>query len=185
MSGTQDNNLLAENPEKLSNTSQSGIDTEENENDCTQEKNLKASEKMDMLLRGNHSSYLKKEIEKLRKEAAKYRTASKNEAEQRLFFQKKTEEFEKELNFLKESHQTLRIMRALDNAGCLKSELVAKDMPADCENLDEFIKNYKEENKFLFKSPKQNISNSFKSSGSKNLSASQRMDAYIRAALGR
>jgi len=53
------------------------------------------------------------------------------------------------------------------------------------DGLDEFIEKYKEENSFLFKSPKQNIGSVFKTSGKQNLSPSQQMDAYIRAALGR
>ena len=76
-------------------------------------------------------------------------------------------------------------MRALDKAGCIKSDLVAKDIPTDCENLDEFIKNYKEENKFLFTATKKTIGSSFKTSAVKNLSPAQQMDAFIRAAAGR
>ena len=185
MSGTQDKILSAQNRNELEQTSQTGFDEDFGEKDFAQKESKTAAEKMDSLLRGNNSLYLKKEIEKLRKEAAKFRLASKNEAEQRILFQEKTELFEKELAELKESHKNLKIMRALDKAGCLKSELVAKDIPANCENLEDFIEAYKGENSFLFKVPKQNISTTFKSSGSKNLSAAQKMDAYIRAALGR
>ena len=183
MSGTQENILAAENTEQSQPTNQSGID--ESQQSFEENAAIPPAEKMDMLLRGNSPNYLKREIEKLRKEAAKYRISSRAESEQRVLYQKKSEEIESELQTLKKSHYNLKVMRALDKAGCIKSELVAKDMPDNCEDLDKFIETYKEENKFLFKAPKQNIGTSFKSSGAKNLTSAQKMDAYIRAALGR
>ena len=187
MSGTQDINSAVENQQDVSQQAQSGIETKEVEEDVTnQSENLSPAEKMDRLLRGYSSPMqMKKEIEKLRKEAAKYRTVSKNETEQRAFFQKQSEDFLEELTSLKKAKRNLEVMRALDKAGCIKSDLVAKDVPSDCENLEEFIENYKEENKFLFTAPKKTIGSSFKTSTTKNLSPAQQMDAYIRAALGR
>lgn len=184
MSGTQDNNLSEQNSQNTVQASQSGIDTS-HQNEGTKEEKLSPSQKMDRLIRGTTNSYLKKEIEKLRKEAAKYRTVTRNEVLKKIELQKKSAEIQKELDELKETNRHLKIVRELDKAGCKKSELVFKDVPNDCENLEEFIKNYKEENQFLFSEPPKNIGSTFKTSGTKNLSAAQKMDAYIRAALGR
>ena len=211
MSGTQDLNLAAK-EEKLLQTDRSGTGqlnektswettrevsqetfqkaaqeaaAEESEQE---EKELTPSQKMDALIRGTSSGYMKKELERLRKEAAKYRNSTKIENQAKLELQAKAEEISKELEALKAEHTTLSIIQKLDKAGCVKSELVAKDIPSDLsssEELDNFIRNYKEENKFLFKTPKQNAGGVFKSSGRKNLTPSQQMDAYIRAALGR
>lgn len=193
MSGTQDFSLSAQNQKEDVQAGQSGIDpnftdkaqeaeTEENEEELT------PSQKMDALIRGTSAGNMKREIEKLRKEAAKYRTSSKAEAEQKLEIQAKAQEIQKELEALKAEHRNLSIIQKLDKAGCIKSELVAKDIPSDLssgEDLNKFIENYKEQNKFLFKAPKQNAGGTFKTSGKKNLTPSQQMDAYIRAALGR
>ena len=210
MSGTQDLNLATK-EEKLLQTDRSGTGqlnetsretslevsrdafqkaaqeaaAEESEQE---EKVLTPSQKMDALIRGTSSGYMKKELERLRKEAAKYRNSTKIENQAKLELQAKAEEISKELEALKAEHRTLSIIQKLDKAGCVKSELVAKDIPSDLsssEELDNFIRNYKEENKFLFKTPKQNAGGVFKSSGRKNLTPSQQMDAYIRAALGR
>lgn len=193
MSGTQDFDLSAKNQTDALQAGQSGIDPkstetvqeaeiEENEEELT------PSQKMDALIRGTSAGNMKREIEKLRKEAAKYRTSSKVEAEQKLEIQAKAQEIQKELDALKAEHRNLSIIQKLDKAGCIKSELVAKDIPSDLssgEDLNKFIENYKEQNKFLFKAPKQNAGGTFKTSGKKNLTPSQQMDAYIRAALGR
>ena len=124
----------------------------------------------------------------MRKEAAKYRNSTRVETQKKLEIQAKVQEIQEELDSLKLEHRNLSVIQKLDKAGCVKSELVAKDVPADIstgEDLDAFIENYREENKFLFKTPKQNAGGSFKASGKKNLTPSQQMDAYIRAALGR
>ena len=126
--------------------------------------------------------------EKYRKEIIYRRNSSRIENRAKLELQAKAEEISKELEALKAEHRNLSIIQKLDKAGCIKSELVAKDIPADLsssDDLDKFIQNYKEENTFLFKTPKQNAGGTFKTSGRKNLTPSQQMDAYIRAALGR
>ncbi len=184
MSGTQDK-FSAENTQNISQQNQVELDTTIKTQELEVEKEQSASQKMDNLLRNNSPNLLKREIEKLRKEAAKYRISSKNEYEEKELFKQKNEEISKELAALKIKHKELEIMRTLDNAGCLKSELVAKDIPFDCENLKDFVDKYKDENQFLFRHQKENISSSFKTSTSKNLTPTQQMDAYIRAALGR
>lgn len=196
MSGTQDLNSAAHSLPNVLQPGQSGID--QNLENSTQEaeiteevveaKPLSTSQKMDELIRGTSSFQMKKEIEKLRKEAAKYRNSSKSESEQKLALQVKAQEIQQELDSLRLENRKLSVIQKLDKAGCIKSELVAKDIPANLESaeeLDNFIKTYKEENKFLFKASKQNAGGSFKTSGAGNLTPSQRMDAYIRAALGR
>ncbi|MBS4760298.1 MAG: hypothetical protein KHX03_06335 [Clostridium sp.] len=182
MSGTQDETFGVENSglqEDFTPNLQSGTEEEQ-----TQEK-LSPAQKMDRLLRSSNPNSMKKEIEKLRKESAKYRTASRNEAEQRAALEEKAHEIQKELDALRISNRSLKVLRALDKAGCIKSELVAKDIPSDCENLEEFIEEYKAMNDFLFKEKKQSYGGIFKPSSTKNLTPSQQMDAYIRAALGR
>lgn len=201
MSGTQGLNFAAQSSSDGSQQGQSGIDqtlsnsaqeaekqgAEETEK-TEVEKALTPSQKMDELIRGTSSANMKKEIEKLRKESAKYRNSSKSEAEQKLLLQAKAQEIQQELDALRKENRNLSVIQKLDKAGCIKSELVAKDIPDNletAEDLDNFIKAYKEKNKFLFNAPKQNVGSSFKASGVKNLTPSQRMDAYIRAALGR
>lgn len=186
MSGTQDESFDVQNSEQNEqNTSQNlQSGTEATQKELQQEK-LTPAQKMDRLLRSSNTNSMKKEIEKLRKESAKYRTASKQEAEQRAVLEEKAKEIQKELDALKISHRSLKIMRALDKAGCIKSELVAKDIPQDCEDLEQFIEEYKVQNDFLFKEKKQSYGGSFKPAAAKNLTPSQQMDAYIRAALGR
>lgn len=201
MSGTQGLNFAAQSSGDVLQQGQSGIDqtlsgsAQEAENVGAEEtekgeveKTLTPSQKMDELIRGTSSANMKKEIEKLRKEAAKYRNSSKSEAEQKLLLQAKAQEIQQELEALRKENRNLSVIQKLDKAGCIKSELVAKDIPDNLEtadDLDNFIKAYKEKNKFLFNAPKQNVGSSFKASGVKNLTPSQRMDAYIRAALGR
>ena len=180
MSGTQDTNLSANNPQENLQAGQSGID-QTPPNHEEKEENLTPSQKMDRLIRGTTAGGMKKEIEKLRK----YRFVSRTEALQKAEIQKKAAEIQKELDELKETNRNLKIVRALDKAGCIKSELVSKDIPKDCEDLEGFIEKYKEENQFLFSAPRKNIGSTFKTSGTKNLTAAQKMDAYIRAALGR
>lgn len=192
MSGTQDTNSAVQNFEELAQQAQAGLENGLDESaqvaETEEQETLSPSQKMDELIRGSSKGFMKKEIEKLRKEAARYRSSSRTEAQQKLEFQAKAEMYEKELDALKKEHRTLALIQKLDKAGCIKSELVAKDVPSDldlAEGLDEFIEKYKEENSFLFKAPKQNIGSVFKTSGKQNLSPSQQMDAYIRAALGR
>lgn len=192
MSGTQDTNSAVQNFEEITQQTQAGLEQNLDETaqvaETEEQEILSPSQKMDELIRGSSKGFMKKEIEKLRKEAAKYRSSSRAEAEQKLEFQAKAEMYEKELDALKKEHRNLALIQKLDKAGCIKSELVAKDIPSDLdlsEGLDEFIEKYKEENLFLFKAPKQNIGSVFKTSGKQNLTPSQQMDAYIRAALGR
>lgn len=192
MSGTQDEIFAAKNPQEILQPVQAGseqiIKESAQEAENLQEKELTPAQKMDLLLRGHSPAQMKKEIEKLRKEAAKYRTSSKKEEEQKLALQTRAQEIQNELDALKQEHKNLTVIRKLDRAGCIKSELVAKDIPDNLESseeLDKFIEQYKEENGFLFQASKNNnLGGTFKTCTTKVLTPSQQMDAYIRAALG-
>ena len=193
MSGTQDEIFAAKNPQEILQPVQAGseqiIKESAQEAENLQDKELTPAQKMDLLLRGHSPAQMKKEIEKLRKEAAKYRTSSKKEEEQKLALQTRAQEIQNELDALKQEHKNLTVIRKLDRAGCIKSELVAKDIPDNLESseeLDKFIEQYKEENGFLFQESKSNnLGGTFKTCTTKVLTPSQQMDAYIRAALGR
>lgn len=185
MSGTQDEIWAGNNSAALIEAEefrfgQSGIGEEEEDSE-----KLTPSQKMDRLIRGTNPEFMKKEISKLRKESAKYRQSSRTNEAEKTAIQQKAEEIQKELEVLKSTHKTLNIVRKLDKAGCVKSELVAKDIPDDCEDIDSFIEKYKEENDFLFRAKKQSLGGTFKPSTTKALTPSQQMDAFIRAALGR
>ncbi len=182
MSGTENKNFAALNSQIVNEEAKSlpGADTIQEE-----EKVLSPGQKMDLLIRSSSSKSMKKEIERLRKEAARYRTSSREESAIRLQMQAKADEIQKELTALKASHSSLNLIRKLDKAGCIKSELVAKDIPADCEDIDAFIADYKKQNSFLFSSKKQNIGGMFKPSKNVNLTPSQKIDKIIRSALGR
>ena len=77
----------------------------------------------------------------------------------------------------------MKKMGYISEVKSLISELTQYNI--DPDTLETFIEDYKENNKFLFKAQKQNAGGTFKASGIKNLTPSQKMDAYIRAALGR
>lgn len=186
MSGTEDKNFVALNSQSAEVTqvvqqSQPGAETTEGGNALTQ------SERMNQMIRSSSPKTMQREIEKLRKESAKYRTSSRDEANEKLEIIEKAREVQQELDALKAQHRTLKIMRALDSAGCIKSELVAKDIPDDCKDFDEYIKTYKVENGFLFNSARQKQSRggAHKPSTTVNLTPSQQMDMSIRKALGR
>ena len=150
---------------------------------------LSTSEKMDLLLRGNSSESMKKEIEKLRRESAKYRISARDASLAKSQLQERSEAIAAELADLKQKHRAEVLMRKFDKAGCIKSELALKDVPADIalddEALSVFIDNYKKENAFLFSEVKNSHGGIFKPAKNVNLSPSQQMDRIIRSALGR
>lgn len=191
MSGTQDGNFAVQNSysqtaeKELAQQAQSGIEHEENGAAEKDEKALSPSQKMDELIRGSRPKNLKREVEKLRKETAKFRNLTREEASQKEALAAKAAQIEQELEQLRKSNRNLQIMRELDKAGCLKSDLVARDIPNDCENISEFIQKYKADNGFLFQVKKNSRGGAFKPSTTTNLTPSQQMDAAIRKALGR
>ncbi len=122
---------------------------------------------------------------RLRREAAKYRTAAKSELARNEALSKELSETKAELERYVLERKNSLIVSKLDKAGCLKSRLVLADFPEDCDDPDEFIKAYKKENPFLFRKEKVKHGYAFKSGRAKNYSPSQQMNNLIRSALGR
>ena len=146
---------------------------------------LSPAQKMDRILRSKRTESMKKEIEKLREEASKNRIAAKEAIEARTLLEQQAAEIKSELETLKKAHRAELLMRKLDAAGCIKSTLVVKDIPENCDDIDTFIENYRSENSFLFNKNKISSNDFFKPQKSQLLSASQQMDRVIRKALGR
>ena len=146
---------------------------------------LSPAQKMDRILRSKRTESMKKEIEKLREEASKNRIAAKEAIEARTLLEQQAAEIKSELETLKKAHRAELLMRKLDAAGCIKSTLVVKDIPENCDDIDTFIENYRSENSFLFNKNKISGNDFFKPQKSQLLSASQQMDRVIRKALGR
>lgn len=128
---------------------------------------------------------LKEQIAELRKEAAKNRVNAKKSETEKLTVEEQLKSLQEDFAKAKTENKNVKLQAMLDKAGCIISKLVLKDMPNDLENPQEWIDKYKEENPFLFKTDSQNHGGSHKPSGNKQLTPSQQMDAYIRAALGR
>lgn len=183
MSGTQDENFAAQNGENLdAQAIRAGSEKIEKTVDG---KEVNTSEKMNAFIRGASPKTMHREIEKLRKESAKFRNSSKEESKQKLEIQEKAQAIQSELEALRAEHRSLKLVRALDKAGCVKSELVAKDIPQDCDDVDGFIEKYKAENSFLFGVKKTSHGGTFKPTSTVNLTQSQQIDRAIRQALGR
>jgi len=125
------------------------------------------------------------DIAKLHKECAKYRLALKNSNQEKLSIQQQFDDVRKELESVKIRNFEQLALLKLDNYGCLRSALVIKDIPQNCENLDDFIENYKQNNPFLFKKQKSKHGFSFKCGKNANYTPSQKMNNYIRSAIGR
>lgn len=150
----------------------------ENSEDLSANSNLSESE-------NKKSEISKNEIAKLHRECAKYRTALNTTNDEKANLQKQFDELKIELEKIVNVKKEQEILFKLEKAGCLKPKLVLSEIPADCEDLDGFIKNYKNENQFLFERKKQKHGFSFRGSRSSNYTTSQQMNNYIRSALGR
>lgn len=90
------------------------------------------------------------------------------------------ENLQKEIAELKRENRKIKNVAALDKFGCLKSELIAREIPQECENVDEWIRDYKTNNEFLFRHPSENHGGTFKPSRSNNLSPTELMNNFIR-----
>jgi len=130
MSGTQDANFAVQNFEEITQQVQAGLEQNLDETaqvaETEEQEILSPSQKMDELIRGSSKGFMKKEIEKLRKEAAKYRSSTRAETEQKLEFQAKAETYEKELDVLKKEYRNLALIQKLDKAGCIKVSLLQR-----------------------------------------------------------
>ncbi len=125
------------------------------------------------------------EVAKLHRECAKYRTALNASNEEKTALQKDFEEAKSKIENLTKQKNESEILHKLDKIGCLKPNLVLSEIPADCEDLDHFLKVYKNENPFLFKSEKIRHGFAFRGGKASNYTTSQQMNNYIRSALGR
>ena len=158
MSGTEENNNIQSGTE---NNNQSGVDY------------------------SGEIQSLKEQISELRKESAKYRTAAKANATEKQSVEEQLKELQEKFALTEKENKLVKRQSLLDKAGCIKSDLVVNVIPDDCDDVQGWIDNYKKENEILFKKETTNHGTAYKPSIAGNLTPSQRMDQYIRAALGR
>lgn len=122
---------------------------------------------------------LKEQIADLRKEAANYRTKAKGKETVEEQLKALQDEFAK----TKRENRLVKNQALLDKAGCIKSDLVASVIPDDCDNIQEWIDNYKKENEVLFKSA--NHGGNYKPSSSSNVDPHNVINDFIRSRSGR
>lgn len=125
------------------------------------------------------------EIAKLHRECAKYRTALNSSNTEKADLEKLFQNLKADFDSVSRQKYNQEILHKLEMAGCLKPDLVLKDIPVDCENLDGFLADYKKNNNFLFKKEKVRHGFTFRGGKSTNYTPSQQMNNYIRSALGR
>lgn len=154
--------------------------TNENENIQTGTENKENQSGTDLT---QEIQSLKEQISELRKEAAKYRTTAKTTATEKQTIEEQLKVLQEEFAKTKKENTIVKRQSLLDKAGCIKSDLVVNVIPDDCEDVQAWIDAYKKENEILFK--KENHGGSYKPSSTTNLTPSQMMDNYIRAAAGR
>lgn len=85
-----------------------------------------------------------------------------------------------EISLLKKENFNIKTLAALEKSGCLKPELAAKTIPENCENIQEWVEQFKAENDILFRKPLQDHGNTFKPTQCTNLSPVEIMNNYIR-----
>lgn len=125
------------------------------------------------------------EVAKLHRECAKYRTALNASNEEKTTLQKNLDEAKCQIENLTKQKNEGEILHKLEKIGCLKPKLVLSEIPAECEDLDDFLVVYKKENPFLFESEKTRHGFTFRGGKASNYTTSQQMNNYIRSALGR
>lgn len=125
------------------------------------------------------------EVAKLHRECAKYRTALNASNDEKTTLQKNFDEAKCQIENLTKQKKEGEILHKLEKIGCLKPNLVLSEIPAECEDLDDFLVVYKKENPFLFESEKTRHGFAFRGGKASNYTTSQQMNNYIRSALGR
>lgn len=123
---------------------------------------------------------LEAELADVRKEAASYRTKAKGKETVEEQLKALQDEFAK----TKRENRLVKNQSLLDKAGCIKSDLVATVIPDDCDNVQEWIDNYKKDNEILFKAATTNHGGNFKPSGSNNQNPNDYMNNFIRSVRG-
>lgn len=154
--------------------------TNENENIQTGTENKENQSGTDLT---QEIQSLKEQISELRKEAAKYRTTAKTTATEKQTIEEQLKVLQEEFAKTKKENTIVKRQSLLDKAGCVKSDLVVNVIPDDCEDVQAWIDSYKKENEILFK--KENHGAAYKPSSTTNLTPSELMNHYIRAAVGR
>jgi hypothetical protein len=125
------------------------------------------------------------EVAKLHRECAKYRTALNASKEEKQLLLSDLENLKKEFEIVLKQKNNQNVLFKLEKMGCLKPDLVMSEIPEDCSDFDEFLKNYISQNSFLFKKQKLRHGFSFQGGKTSNYTTSQQMNNYIRSALGR
>lgn len=124
---------------------------------------------------------LKEQIADLRKEAASYRTKAKGKETVEEQLKALQDEFAK----TKRENRLVKNQSLLDKAGCIKSDLVASVIPDDCDNVQEWIDNYKKDNEVLFKAATNNHGGNYKPANSNNQNPHEIVNDFIRSRAGR
>ncbi len=132
-----------------------------------------------------NSSKQVNELAKLHRECAKYRTALNSSNSEKQELQKLVEDYKQQISDITKQNNEQKILQKLEAKGCLKPNLVLNDIPAECENIDEFLKDYAQNNPFLFKKTVSRHGFNFSGAKASNYTTSQQMNNYIRSALGR
>lgn len=168
---SEENNEIVSFNSRIDNTvsdSQPVVENEKINRQIIQQKNAKSNE-----------------LAKLHRECAKYRTALNSTSDEKISLQKQFDDLKIQLAEVTNQKREQEILFKLEKNGCLKPKLVLSEIPADCDDLDEFLSKYKNENPFLFKTKKEKHGYSFRGVRASNYTASQQMNNYIRSALGR
>ena len=85
-----------------------------------------------------------------------------------------------EISLLKRENFNIKTLAALEKSGCLRPELAAKAVPENCENIQEWVEQFKAENDILFRKPALDHGSNFKPTQCTNLSPVEIMNNYIR-----
>ena len=118
------------------------------------------------------------ELVEKRLEATKTTTSKTDKKEENSV--ENLDDLKQEIEKLKQENKRIKCVSSLTKFGCLKPDLVAGEIPSDCENLDEWVQNYKSENEFLFRQSSENHGGSFKPAKTNNLSPTELMNNFIR-----
>jgi hypothetical protein len=169
MSGTEEQNFGAQAGSEGGN--QSGTDTA-GTNSTTNQSGIDYGAKI---------AALEAELADVRKEAASYRNKAKGKETVEEQLKALQDEFAK----TKRENRLVKNQSLLDKAGCIKSDLVATVIPDDCDNVQEWIDNYKKDNEVLFKTATTNHGGNFKPSNGNNTNPHEAMNEFIRARSGR
>lgn len=95
-------------------------------------------------------------------------------------YENQINELKEQIDLLKEENSNMKKQSLLEKAGCINTDLVLKAIPDDCEDIQEWIDNFKAANEVLFKQPPKSFGGSFKPSRTNILNPRELMNDYIR-----